>query len=639
MAFRHMVKNYSLFSDYDLYLFSSGLHTRLYEKFGSHIRQVDGESGAYFAVYAPAAKRVEVIGDFNEWQGKDHALNVRWDDSGIWEGFIPGVTEGQLYKYKIYSHHDDKIREKADPYARLYEMPPKSASLLWRDDYNWSDQDWMLSRQAKNELNAPMAIYEVHLGSWKKSLDGSRSLHYDELAEELVKYVKEMNFTHVEFLPVMEHPFYPSWGYLCTGYFAPSRRFGDPDLFKLLIDRFHQAGIGVILDWVPAHFPSDEHALADFDGSKLYEHPDRSKGYHPDWNSLIFNFERPQIRSFLLSSARFWLDQYHADGLRVDAVASMLYLDYSRNEGEWVPNADGGNEYYAAIDFLKELNKNMYQDFPDIQMIAEESTAFSGVTRPVHLGGLGFGLKWMMGWMNDGLEYFSKDPIHRKYHHHEISRSLTYAFSENYLLPLSHDEVVHGKGSLYEKMPGDPWQKMANIRLLFFGMYTHPGQKLLFMGCEFGQKSEWNVNHSLNWGLLHEKPHEALKSWVSDLNSFFCDHPSLFELNYSNEGFEWVDYNDSENSVLSFIRKSRDNYLLIVLNFSPVVRENYRIGCPEMTSYVEVLNSDLSCYGGSGVGNSSEISAEANACHGRTQSIRLTLPPLAGLILKPKTLK
>jgi len=632
-----MVKNHSLFSDYDLYLFAAGLHTRLYEKFGSHITKVDNEKGTYFAVYAPAARSIEVIGDFNGWQGQDHKLNVRWDDSGIWEGFIPKVGKGDLYKYRIYSHHDDKVREKADPYARLYEMPPKSASIVWEDDYKWKDKPWLSNRKTTNNLDSPMSIYEVHLGSWKKSEDGSRSLHYDELATEMVNYVKEMNFTHVEFMPVMEHPYYPSWGYLCTGYFAPSSRYGDPALFKFLVDSFHKAGIGVILDWVPAHFPSDEHALADFDGSQLYEHPDRSKGFHPDWNSLIFNFERPQVRSFLLSSARFWLDQYHADGLRVDAVASMIYLDYSREEGEWTPNEFGGNEYLAAVDLLKTLNKNMYVDFPDIQMIAEESTAFPGVTRPVHNDGLGFGLKWMMGWMNDGLEYFSKDPIHRKYHHGDISRSLTYAFSENYLLPLSHDEVVHGKGSLYEKMPGDDWQKMANIRLLFLSMYTHPGQKLLFMGCEFGQTSEWNVNYSLHWELLDSPLHAGLKSYVSTLNEIYKNEEALYELNYKPEGYEWIDYSDSENTVLSFIRRSSSSYVVVILNFSPVVRDSYRVGVPENASFHEILNSDLSKFGGSNVINSATIKAEKISTHGRDYSVSVKLPPLAGIILKVKT--
>jgi len=629
-----MVQVYSLFSDFDLELFVAGFHTELYHKFGSHLLEVDGVQGTYFAVYAPAASGVEVIGDFNFWQGHDHKLNVRWDGSGVWEGFIPHIGKGTLYKYRIYSNHDDQVREKADPYARLYEMPPKTASVVWEDDYQWKDKDWLTHRSKNNALDAPMTVYEVHIGSWKKSQDGSRSLHYDELAKELVSYVRDMKFTHVEFMPVMEHPFYPSWGYLCTGYFAPSSRYGDPALFKLLVDEFHKAGIGVILDWVPAHFPSDIHALADFDGSALYEHPDRGKGFHPDWNSLIFNFERPQIRSFLLSSARFWLDHYHADGLRVDAVASMLYLDYSREEGEWSPNEFGGNEYLAAVDFLKTLNTSMYRDFGDIHMIAEESTAFPGVTKPVDANGLGFGLKWMMGWMNDGLEYFSKDPIHRKYHHHEISRSLTYAFTENYILPLSHDEVVHGKGSLFEKMPGDDWQKMANLRLLYLSMYTHPGQKLLFMGCEFGQTSEWNVNNSLHWELLNYSSHQGMKNWVRALNETYQKEESLYALNYVPEGYEWIDYSDVENTVLSLMRKSKKEFVVVVLNFAPVVRHNYRIGIPAKGTYKEILNSDRAEFGGSDVHHGANIKAEKIESHGRPYSLELTLPPLGGLILK-----
>lgn len=629
-----MVIVHSLFSDFDIELFNAGFHTGLYEKFGSHLITVDKKEGTYFAVYAPAASSVEVIGDFNYWQGQDHKLKVRWDGSGIWEGFIPGVGKGTLYKYRIYSNADDQVREKSDPYARLYEMPPKTASVVWEDEYQWDDLEWLKNRADTNNLNAPMTVYEVHLGSWKKSKDGSRSLHYDELATDLVDYVKELEFTHVEFLPVMEHPYYPSWGYLCTGYFAPSSRYGNPELFKVLVDKLHQANIGVILDWVPAHFPSDEYALANFDGTAVYEHPDRQKGFHPDWNSLIFNFERPQIRSFLLSSARFWLDQFHADGLRVDAVASMLYLDYSREEGEWSPNMYGGNEYLAAADFLRTLNKSMYHDFPDIQMIAEESTAFPGVTKPVDSNGLGFGLKWMMGWMNDGLEYFSKDPIHRKYHHHEISRSLTYAFSENYLLPLSHDEVVHGKGSLFEKMPGDEWQKMANLRLLFLSMYTHPGQKLLFMGCEFGQTSQWNVDSALHWDLLNYSSHQGLKEWVKALNHTYRNEEALYKLNYVPEGYEWIDYSDNENTVLVFMRKSEDEYVIVVQNFSPVVRHNYRIGVPAYSTFKEIVNSDASVFGGSNVLNAEMINAEKIESHGRAQSICLTLPPLGGMILK-----
>jgi len=629
-----MVEPYSLFSDFDIQLFAAGHHTQLYDKFGSHLVSHDGAAGCYFAVYAPAASSVSVIGDFNHWQGGDHQLSVRWDGSGIWEGFISGLKHGDLYKYRIHSHQDDLVREKTDPYARLYEMPPKTASVIYADAYKWSDEPYLKTRKETNSLQAPMSIYEVHLGSWRKSTDGSRSLHYTEMATEMVDYVKRMNFTHVEFLPVMEHPYYPSWGYLCTGYFAPTSRYGNPSELKYLIDQFHDAGIGVILDWVPAHFPSDTYALADFDGSSLYEHPDRSKGFHPDWNSLIFNFERPEIRSFLLSSARFWLDQFHIDGLRVDAVASMLYLDYSRTDDEWTPNIYGGNEYLAAADFLRELNKSMYHDFPDIQMIAEESTAFPGVTRPVHLEGLGFGLKWMMGWMNDGLEYFSKDPIHRKYHHHEISRSLTYAFSENYLLPLSHDEVVHGKGSLLAKMPGDKWQQMANVKLLLLSQYTHPGQKLLFMGCEIGQDQEWDVDQSVSWHLLDDPGHRGVQDWVAQLNEVYRNEVALYGDNYTPSGYEWIDYSDSENTVLSFIRRSGDQFVVVILNFAPVPRHDYRIGVPQSGTYTEILNSDDLAYGGSGLIHHSAINTEEIAAHGKAHSLSLLLPPLGGLLLK-----
>jgi len=621
---------YSRFTNFDTDLFTAGKHYRLYEKFGSHIVEVDGISGVYFAVYAPAARKVEVIGNFNYWNGQAHDLNVRWDGSGIWEGFIPGIVKGELYKYRIYSNHDAEVRDKADPYARKYEMPPKTASIVWADDYAWADKKWLDNRHIHNHLDAPMSVYELHLGSWKKR--EHRSLHYTELADELVEYLQEMHYTHVEFLPVMEHPYYPSWGYLCTGFFAPTARYGTPDEFKFLVDKLHQAGIGVLLDWVPAHFPADEHALANFDGSKLYEHPDLQKGFHPDWNSLIFNYERPQVRSFLISSAHFWCDQFHADGLRVDAVASMLYLDYSREAGEWTPNEQGGNENFAAIDFLKELNVSIYRDFPHIQMIAEESTAFNGVTRPVDLGGLGFGLKWMMGWMNDTLEYFKYEPVHRKYHHGDISRSLTYAFSEQYVLPLSHDEVVHGKKSLIYKMPGDEWQKFANLRLMYTYMYTHPGQKLLFMGCEFGQTAEWNVDESLQWHLLEFEPHKGVQKLTQSLNKIYKKYPALYELNYVPAGFKWIDYSDGENSVLAYIRRSKNDALIVVLNFSPIVRHDYRIGVPDFATYKEIFNSDNKTFWGSGVENVPTKSENIPA-HGQPYSILLTLPPLAGIIM------
>ena len=628
------VKPHSLFTNFDIELFVSGHHSQLYTKFGSHALEINGLSGVYFSVYAPAAKRVEVIGDFNHWLGDKHSLNVRWDDSGIWEGFIPGLGHGDLYKYRIFSNNDAKIREKADPFARCNEVPPNSASIVWNAEYKWKDTRWKKQVNQKNKLDSPMTIYELHLGSWKKK-EEHESLSYVELADELVSYVKEMAFTHVEFLPVMEHPFYPSWGYLSTGFFAPTRRYGDPEELMLLIDKFHQAGIAVILDWVPGHFPNDEHALADFDGSAVYEHPDKSKGYHPDWKSLIFNYERPEIRSFLLSSAHFWVNNFHADGIRVDAVASMIYLDYSREEGEWTPNEDGTNFYKAAIGFLQELNTVMYNDFPYIQMIAEESTAYNGVTLPVDAGGLGFGLKWMMGWMNDGLEFFEKDPIHRRFHLGDMSRSLTYAFTENFVLPLSHDEVVHGKSALVSKMPGDEWQRFANLRLLFMSMYCHPGQKLLFMGGEFGQTSEWEVNESLPWHLLEFPPHKGMARLVQELNKLYKKEKALFAKNYSPDGYEWIDYSDHENSVLSFIRKSEKEQLIVVLNYSPVVRENYRIGVSTTSNFKEVFNSDKKKYWGSGIVNK-EIKNQKTPSHSRSNSIELTLPPLAGLILKPQ---
>ncbi len=627
---------HSLFSDFDIELFSAGKHYRLFEKFGAHQIERKGISGLYFAVYAPAAREVRVIGDFNYWDGQDHILSVRWDGSGIWEGFIPDLQIGCLYKYQILSHHDEKVREKADPYSRYYEVPPKTASSFWDDQYSWQDANWMKSRSDKNALDKPYAVYEMHIGSWKKSEDGKRSLSYRELASELVDYVKSMHYTHVEFLPVMEHPYYPSWGYLCTGYFAPTSRFGTPEDFKYLVDQLHQNDIGVILDWVPAHFPSDEFALADFDGTCLYEHPDKAKGFHPDWNSLIFNYERAQIRSFLISSAHFWLYEFHIDGLRVDAVASMLYLDYSREEGEWSPNEFGGNEYLAASNFLKELNASVYQSFPGIHMIAEESTAFDGVTRPVDHNGLGFGLKWMMGWMNDSLEFFSRDPIHRSHHHYDISRSLTYAFTENYILPLSHDEVVHGKRSLIYKMPGDEWQRFANMRLLFLLMYTHPGQKLLFMGADFGQTEEWNVDKSLDWHLLNFDCHKGLQKFVSALNLLYKNQTSLYENNYRDNGFEWIDFHDNQNSVISFIRKSQKEYLIIVCNFVPEIKENYRVGVPELCEYEELMNSDDASYFGSHVKNDFIKSVEI-PWQGRPHSINVSLPPLGGIILKKKT--
>ena len=632
----NQIKPHSLFTKFDLDLFTSGKHFKLYEKMGCHGVEVNGNQGLYFAVYAPAAKKVEIIGDFNQWDGTDHALFVRWDDSGIWEGFIEGLQHPILYKYRIYSNHDSKIREKADPFAFCTELMPKSASVSYELDYTWDDQKWMSERHNFNSLESPISVYEVHLGSWKK--ENGNSLSYIELADQLVNYVVDMGFTHVEFLPITEHPFYPSWGYLSTSYFAPTSRYGDPNEFMFLIDVFHREGIGVIMDWVPAHFPSDEFALADFDGSALFEHPDRKKGFHPDWNSLIFNFERPEIVSFLISSAHFWFDKYHIDGIRVDAVSSMLYLDYSREDGEWEPNIYGGNEYLAAIDFLKELNKSVYATFPGVMMVAEESTAYPGITKPVHHNGLGFGLKWMMGWMNDTLRYFERDPIHRKHHHNEISFSMTYAFSENFVLALSHDEVVHGKKSLVYKMPGDDWQKFANLRLLYTYMFTHPGQKLLFMGNEFGDTAEWDNDNSLHWEYLEYKPHSGIQLLVKKLNQIYRNQEPLFKYNYSDKGFEWIDYSDNQNSTLIYIRKSGDSRLLVILNFTPGVLQNYRVGIDGESVWTELFNSDDKNYFGSGIKSEGPVKTSNIAAHNRSHSIEITVPPLAGIILKEENI-
>ncbi len=630
------VKAYSLFTDFDIDLFKSGKHYRLYEKFGSHIVTVDGIEGTYFAVWAPSAKEVSVIGDFNFWTGGEHQLNVRWDSSGIWEGFIPFVGKGNLYKYKIQSNHNDIVTEKADPYARRCEHPPKTASVIWDDDYKWKDAKWIKKRKKHNALDAPYSVYEVHIGSWRKNAQENRSLSYFELADELVSYVKDMGFTHVEFMPIMEYPYDPSWGYQLTGYFAPTSRFGYPEEFKYLVDKLHQNDIGIILDWVPSHFPEDAHGLGFFDGSHLYEHPDKRKGYHPDWKSLIFNYERNEVRSFLISNAIFWLDQYHADGLRVDAVASMLFLDYSREDGEWEPNIYGGRENLAVIDFLKELNLEVYKSFPDVQTIAEESTAFPMVSKPVFTGGLGFGMKWMMGWMHDSLEYFAKDPIHRKYHHNEITFSLAYAFTENFMLPLSHDEVVYGKNSILGRMPGDEWQRFANLRLLYGYMFTHPGSKLLFMGGEFGQYDEWNFQESLDWNLLDFKPHKDTQTYFKALNHFYKDTPALYEKAFSHEGFEWISHDDGENSVISYLRKGYKDTgnVIVVCNLTPAVRKKYRIGVPIKGKIKEIFNSDAKEFGGSGIGNKRAISIKEQEWNGKDFSAEITLPPLGIIVFK-----
>jgi 1,4-alpha-glucan branching enzyme len=629
------VQPYSLFTDFDINLFKAGKHYKLHEKLGAHLVEVDGVKGVYFAVWAPSARSVSVVGDFNYWIQGDHELNVRWDSSGIWEGFIPGLEKGTTYKYKIQSNNNGIITEKADPFALYCEHPPHTASVIWDLNYNWKDKDWMKVRKNHNDLDKPYSVYEVHLGSWRRNAEG-KFLTYVELAEQLVSYVKETGFTHVEFMPIMEYPYDPSWGYQLVGYFAPTSRFGKPQDFMLLVDKLHQAGIGVILDWVPSHFPDDAHGLGFFDGSNLFEHPDRRKGYHPDWKSLVFNYGRNEVRSFLISNAIFWLQHYHVDGLRVDAVASMLYLDYSRKDGEWEPNVFGGRENLDTISFLKEFNETVYSNFEGVQTIAEESTSFPMVSRPTFAGGLGFGMKWMMGWMHDTLQYFQKETVYRKYHQNDLTFSMTYTYSENFMLPLSHDEVVYGKHSIAGRMPGDEWQKFANLRLLYGYMFTHPGTKLLFMGAEFGQSAEWNFEGSLDWHLLQYDYHEGIKKAITDLNSLYKTEPALHEKQFSPEGFQWINYSDHQNCVMSYIRrgnKSKDD-LVVICNFTQVVRQNYRIGLPKKGKLVSVFNSDAKIYGGSGVDNVSKLSAEALPYDGRDYSIELLLPPLSVTVYK-----
>ena len=627
----------SLLTDDDLYLFNQGSHFRLYEKLGAHPLSEEGREGTYFAVWAPDAERVSVVGDLNGWDAMAHPLGSR-GESGIWEGFIPGVRKGAVYKYHIQSRFRGYRADKADPFALFSEVPPKTASVVWDLEYAWDDRDWMKTRAgANNAHTAPWSIYEVHLGSWMRvPEEGERPLTYRELAPHLAEYVKNMGFTHVQFLPVMEHPFYGSWGYQVTSYFAPTSRYGTPQDFMSLVDYLHQAGVGVILDWVPSHFPNDEHGLGYFDGTHLYEHGDPRQGIHPDWNSFIFNYGRSEVRSFLLSSALFWLHRFHADGLRVDAVASMLYLDYSRKEGEWIPNQYGGRENLEAISFLRRFNEEVYRRYPDVQTIAEESTAYPMVSRPTYVGGLGFGMKWDMGWMHDTLKYMFKDPLYRKFHHHLLTFRLLYAFQENFVLPLSHDEVVHGKGSLLGKMPGDEWQKFANLRALFGYMFAQPAKKLVFMGGEFGQWSEWYHEKSLDWHLLQYEPHAGLQKWVQDLNWFYRLEPALHELDFSPAGFEWIDCNDSDSSVVSLLRKghSTDDLVMAVCNFTPVPRLNYRVGAPRGGFWKEVLNSDAPIYGGSGMGNMGGAEAAPLSLHGRSHMLTLTLPPLSAVFLK-----
>lgn len=629
------VQSYSLFTDFDIHLFKAGKHFRLYEKLGAHLIEVDGIQGVYFAVWAPTAHSVSVVGDFNYWTQGEHPLQVRWDASGIWEGFIPNVQKGTSYKYKIQSNNGGIITEKADPFALYCEHPPHTASVVWDLDYKWNDKKWMDNRADKNALDKPYSVYEVHLGSWKRNAEG-KFLTYLELADDLVNYVKATGFTHVELMPIMEYPYDPSWGYQLVGYFAPTSRFGKPQDLMFLIDRFHAAGIGVILDWVPSHFPEDAHGLGFFDGSNLFEHPDRKKGYHPDWKSLVFNYGRNEVRSFLISNAIFWLQNYHIDGLRVDAVASMLYLDYSRNDGEWDRNIYGGRENLETISFLKDFNEAVYSNFNGVQTIAEESTSFPMVSRPTFDGGLGFGMKWMMGWMHDTLQYFQKDSVYRKYHQNDLTFSATYAFSENFMLPFSHDEVVYGKKSILGRMPGDDWQRFANLRLLYGYMFTHPGTKLLFMGCEFGQSSEWNFEGSLDWKLLELGYHDGIKKVVTDLNALYKNQPALFEKQFSAEGFEWIDYSDHQNAVMSYIRKGNnpEEHLVVVCNFTPVVRTNYRIGIPTKGKLTQIFNTDDTIYAGSGVTNANSIVIEDEPWNGRPFSAEIVLPPLSIVVFK-----
>jgi len=626
-----------MLSDFDVHLLHEGRHYTSYTKLGAQLRTVDGVEGVNFAVWAPNATGVSVIGDFNCWDGRRHPMNKPLT-SGIWELFIPGLSEGTIYKYEV-RHHGARF-EKADPYGFAAELPPRTASKVADiNRYHWHDSQWMASRPQRQGLDAPISVYEVHLGSWKRPGDDpSGWLSYRDLAHQLVEYCKEMGYTHLELMPVSEHPFSGSWGYQTVGYFAATSRYGTPQDFMYFVDHCHQNGIGVIIDWVPAHFPKDGHGLYRFDGTCLYEHADPRQGEHPDWGTLIFNYGRNEVRNFLISNALFWLDKYHIDGLRVDAVASMLYLDYSRNDGEWLPNEFGGRENLAAISFLKEFNEQVHLQYPGVLTIAEESTAWGGVSRPTYLGGLGFSLKWNMGWMNDTIKYMRHEPIHRKYHHDELTFSLIYAFTENFSLPLSHDEVVHGKGSMLDQMPGDLWQKFANLRLLYSYMWAHPGKKLLFMGGEFGQWNEWNHDESLQWHLLQWESHQGLQKCMRDLNRIYTREPALHQIDFEHHGFEWIDCHNWEESTLGFIRKAKDpsDYVIAFCNFTPVPRSTHRLGVPELVWYDEIYSSDSSFYGGSNLGNYPGRMAEELPWHGRPYSIELTVPPLGMVMFKPK---
>lgn len=628
-----------ILGELDIHLLAEGTHLRTYEKMGAHPRRVDGIDGVEFAVWAPNARRVSVVGTFNNWDGRRHPMRLR-HEAGIWEIFIPGLKEGDLYKYEIKAANGVILPHKADPYGFFAEVPPRTASIVHdrRDDYAWKDADWMVRRAALQSRDAPISIYEVHLGSWRRlPEEGNRPLTYLELADELGAYCHEMGFTHVEFLPVHEHPFSGSWGYQPIGLFAPTSRYGSPEHFRIMVEALHRQGIGVIIDWVAGHFPADDHGLRYFDGTALYEHEDPRLGLHRDWNTMIYNFGRNEVVNYLSANALFWLEEYHVDALRVDAVASMLYLDYSREPGEWIANKYGGNENLEAISFLRRTNELVYGEAPGSVTIAEESTAWPMVSKPVHVGGLGFGYKWNMGWMHDTLRYMSKEPIHRRYHHDDLTFGLLYAFQENFVLPLSHDEVVHGKGSILGRMPGDQWQRFANLRLYYTFMWMHPGKKLLFMGQEFGQDREWNHNDSLDWHLLQDSHHSGVKTLVKDLNRLYRAEPALHQLDCEAAGFAWIDCNDRDNSVLSFLRKGEDpdDYAVVVCNFTPIVRQDYRIGVPGPGFHAEILNSDSTFYGGSDVHNAGGVEAEKVEWHGLPYSLRLTLPPLAGLVLKP----
>jgi 1,4-alpha-glucan branching enzyme len=627
-----------LLTDFDLHLIGEGTQYQMYEKLGAHVRTVEGVRGVHFGVWAPNARRVSVVGDFNRWDGRVHPLRAR-GSSGVWEIFIPGLAEGSIYKFEILSSIGNQLLLKADPYAFRAELRPKSGSIVADlEGYAWNDADWMAARARTNWFAAPISIYEVHLGSWQRvAQEGNRWLTYRELADRLVPYVKRLGYTHIELLPVTEHPFDGSWGYQTIGYYAVTSRFGSPTDFMYFVDRCHQAGIGVLLDWTPAHFPRDDHGLANFDGTHLYDHADPRLGEHPDWGTLVFNYGRNEVQNFLISNAVFWLDRYHLDGLRVDAVASMLYLDYSRKPGQWTPNEFGGRENLAAIAFIKKMNEVVHGRHPGVLTIAEESTAWPAVSRPTYLGGLGFSLKWNMGWMNDTLKYLHLDPIHRRFHHGQMTFSLLYAFTENFALPLSHDEVVHGKGSLLHKMPGDMWQQFANLRLLFGYLFTHPGKKLQFMGGEFAQRSEWRFDTSLEWNLLQYESHQGVQNLIADLNRLQASEKALHEVDFDWRGFEWIDCNDADSSVLSFIRRAKDpaDFLVVVANFTPVVRENYRVGVPQSGYYREILNTDSVAYSGSNAGNLGGVEAEPIPWLQFARSVKLRLAPLGLIILKP----